>query len=119
MADKKNTEVPPASEPPAPVETAAPVTVVRERRRWAMPLISALVIVAALVVGGIGGYAIAAATDAGGRPVIQQGQFPGQQQGPLQGPGQQGDRPDRPNGDTDDTDDSTEDDTTEEDSTEG
>jgi negative regulator of sigma E activity len=118
MADTKNTEVPPASEPPAPVEeTAAPVTVVREKRNWATPLIAALVVVAALVIGGVGGYALAAVTHAGGRPAIQVGQLPGQgQQGPLQGPGQQGERPDRPNDDSTEQD---SDDTTEQDSTEG
>jgi negative regulator of sigma E activity len=116
MADTKNTEVPPASEPPAPVEeTAAPVTVVREKRNWVTPLIAALVVVAALVVGGVGGYALAAVTHAGARPAIQQGQLPGQQ-GPLQGPGQQGERPDRPN---DDSTEQNSDDTTDEDSTEG
>jgi hypothetical protein len=119
MADTKNTEVPPASEPPAPVEeTAAPVTVVREKRNWATALIAALVVVAALVIGGVGGYALAAVTHAGARPAIQQGQLPGQQGGIQQGPGQQGERPDRPNDDaTDDSDDS--DGTTEEESTEG
>jgi hypothetical protein len=116
MTDTKNTEVPPASEPAAPVQQASPV-VVAEKRRWAMPLISALVVVAALVVGGIGGFAIATATHAGGRPAFEQGQFPGgpQQgqlpQGPQGGPGQNGERPQPPSdqsGDSDgDTDDST------------
>jgi negative regulator of sigma E activity len=115
MADKENTEVPPASQSPAPVTTAAPVAVVRERGSWVTPLVAALVVVAALVLGGVSGFALAAATHAGDRPAIQQGQLPGQQ-GPLQGPGQQGERPDRP------SDDSTEqdsDETTEQDSTEG
>ncbi|WP_395640342.1 hypothetical protein [Pseudolysinimonas sp.] len=107
MADKKNTEVPPASEPAAPVQEAAPV-VVTQKRRWVLPLISALVVVAALVVGGIGGFAIATATQAGGRPAIEQGQFPGgpgqqggTQQGPGQGDGQDGERPEPPSDSTD------------------
>ena len=128
MTDTKNTEVPPASEPAAPVQQAAPA-VVTEKRRWAMPLISALVVVAALAVGGIGGFAIATATHAGGRPAIEQGQFPGgpgqpgqqggsQQgqlpqgpQGPQGGPGQNGERPQPPSDpseEDDDSDDSTE-----------
>ncbi len=129
MADTKNTEVLPASEPPAPVQTAAPATVVRERSNWATPLIAALVVVAALVLGGVSGFALAAATNTGGRPAMQQGQQSGPQQGgpqqgpqqggPQQGPGgQQGPRPERP---IDDSDESTEDDesTTEDESTEG
>ena len=124
MADNKNTEVPPASEPTAPVQQAAPV-VVTEKRRWAMPLISALVVVAALVVGGIGGFAIATATHSGGRPAMEQGAVPGgpgqqggpQESGPQQGPGQggpqNGEHPEppseRPDGSTDESDgDSTE-----------
>jgi hypothetical protein len=96
MADTKNTEVLPASEPPASVPTAAPVTVVNEKRNWATPLIAALVVVVALVVGGVGGFALARATGPGGdRQSIQQGQFPGgpgggQQGGPQQGGPQQG-----------------------------
>jgi hypothetical protein len=130
MADTKNTEVPPASEPPAPVQTAAPATVVREKSNWATALIAALVVVAALVLGGVGGFALAAVTHDGGRPAIQQGQGQqggpqqggpqqGPQHGPQQGPGgQQGPRPERP---IDDSDESTEDDdsTTEDESTEG
>jgi len=128
MADTKNTEVPPASEPPAPVQTAAPATVVREKSNWATALIAALVVVAALVLGGVGGFALAAVTHDGGRPAIQQGQQGGPQQGgPQQGPqqgqqqgpgGQQGPRPERP---YDDSDESNEDDdsTTEDESTEG
>ncbi|WP_309708382.1 hypothetical protein [Pseudolysinimonas sp.] len=119
MADKENTEVPPASEAPAPVTTAAPVTVVRERGGWVTPLIAALVVVVTLVVGGVSGFALAAATHAGARPAIEQGQFPAQQ-GPQQGPGgQQGDRPDRPDRPIDDSDESTEEESTEEESTEG
>lgn len=92
MTDTKNTEVPPASEPPAPAQEA-PV-VVRERRSWFRPLISALVVVAALVVGGIGGFAIATATHAG-RGAVVQGELPAgpgsDQQGQVQpGPGQPG-----------------------------
>ncbi|GHF27621.1 hypothetical protein [Pseudolysinimonas yzui] len=121
MADKENTEVPPASEALAPVTTAAPVTVVRERSSWVTPLVAALVVVAALVLGGVSGFALAAATHAGGRPAIeqsQQGPQQGPQQGgPMQGPGgPQGERPDRP---TDDSDESTDDDATEDESTEG
>jgi len=96
MADTKNNEVAPDSGPAA-VQTAAPVTVVRERRGWAYPLIAALIIVAALVVGGIGGFAIARVTDhRDGPPMMQEGQFPGggrpDQSGPGQGqlPGQNG-----------------------------
>lgn len=103
MADTKNTEVPPAAEAPAPATTAAPATVIRERGGWVTPLIAALVVVVTLVVGGVSGFALAAATHAGGRPAIEQGQLPGsgqqgpQQGGPQQGPGgPQGDRPDRP-----------------------
>ena len=84
MADTKNTEVPPASEPAAPVQEA-PV-VVREKRSWAMPLVSALVVVAALVTGGIGGFAIA--TQSAGRPANEQGRLP---TGQVQ-PGEQGQR---------------------------
>jgi hypothetical protein len=112
MADKKNTEVLPASEPPAPVQDA-PV-VVREKRSWFRPLISALVVVAALVVGGIGGFAIARTTAPATGPSFEQGQFPGapgQQQGQQGGPGQvtqqNGDRPQPPSdrsGDSDDSD---------------
>jgi hypothetical protein len=128
MADTKNTEVPPASEPAAPVQQTAPV-VVTEKRRWAMPLISALVVVAALVVGGIGGFAIATATHSGGRPAMEQGAFPGgpgqqggpQQGGPQQGPGpgapQNGERPqppsERPDGGPDGTTDESDGDSTE------
>jgi hypothetical protein len=107
MADTKNTEVPPASQAPAPVETAAPATVVRERSNWVTPLIAALVVVAALVLGGVGGYALAAVTHDGGRPVIQVGQLPGQH-GPQQGPGgPQGERPDRPADGPEESDEST------------
>lgn len=125
MADKENTEVPPASEAPAPVETAAPVTVVRERGGWVTPLIAALVVVVTLVVGGVSGFALAAATHAGDRPAMQQGQLPiqgqqgPQQGGPQQGPRPEGDRPDRPERPTDDSDSSTDDDATDEESTEG
>ncbi len=125
MADTKNTEVLPASEPPASVPTAAPVKVVSEKRSGATPLIAALVVVMALVVGGVGGFALARATGPGGDRQIQQGQFAGgpgggqqgQQGGPQQGPGgqhgpggQQG-QPPRPDGDDadDSTDDSTDD----------
>ena len=102
MADNKNTEVLPASEPAAPVQTTAPV-VVTEKRSWAMPLISALVVVAALVVGGIGGFAIATATHSGGRGGIEQGPFPGgpgpdQQGQDQQGQGQQGQQGQAPQG---------------------
>jgi hypothetical protein len=132
MADTKNTEVLPASEPPASVPTAAPVTVVSEKRNWATPLVAALVVVVALVVGGVGGFALARATGPGGdRQAMQQGQFPGgpsggqqgqgqlgqgqqggpqqggQQGGPQQGPGGQQGQPPRPDGD--DADDSTDD----------
>ncbi|HWH97059.1 MAG TPA: hypothetical protein VNS80_01720 [Pseudolysinimonas sp.] len=133
MTDTKNTEVLPAPEPPVSVQAPAPVTVVREKSGWVTPLIAALVVVVTLVVGGVGGFALAAATHAGGRPAIEQGQFPGpggpqqgpQQSGPrpggpLQGPGgQHGDRPNLPPDDA--TDDSTEDDesTPDEGSTEG
>jgi hypothetical protein len=134
MADKENTEVPPASEAPAPVTTAAPVTVVRERGNWVTPLIAALVVVVTLVVGGVSGFALAAATNAGARPAIQQSQQgpqqqAPQQQGPQQGPrpggpqqgpgGPQGERPDRPERPIDDSDESTDDDAAEEQSTEG
>ena len=128
MADK-NTEVPPAAEAPAPVTTAAPVTVVRERGGWATPLIAALVVVVTLVVGGVSGFALAAATHAGARPAIQQSQQGPQQGGPQQGPrpggpqqgpgGPQGERPDRPERPIDDSDESTDDDAAEEESTEG
>ncbi|MGB3909959.1 MAG: hypothetical protein WBL06_05765 [Pseudolysinimonas sp.] len=121
MADKENTEVPPAAEAPAPVTTAAPVTVVRERGSWVTPLIAALVVVVTLVVGGVSGFALAAATHAGARPAIEQSQQgPGGQGGPQQGPGGEGgpgrpdDRPERP----EDGDEST-DETEEGDSTEG
>jgi hypothetical protein len=126
MADKENTEVPPATEAPAPVTTAAPVTVVRERGSWVTPLIAALVVVVTLVVGGVSGFALAAATHAGARPAMQQSQQGPQQQGPQQGGPQQGpggqqggpgrpdDRPERP----EDGDEST-DETEEGDSTEG
>jgi hypothetical protein len=134
MADTKNTEVPPASEPPASAYPVAPATVVRERGGWVTPLIAALVVVVTLVVGGVGGFALATATHAGARPAMQQGQIQqggpqqggpqqgGPQHGPQQGPGgQQGapgpaqpdDRPDRP----DDGDGLT--DETEQESTEG
>ncbi len=95
MADKRN-DAPAASEAPASNETtAAPVTVVREKRGWATPLIAALVVVAALVVGGVGGFALATALDRDGRPAMQ-GQLPGSgQSGPLQGPGGQQQGPGR------------------------
>ena len=115
MADKKNTEVPPTSEPAAPVQEA-PV-VVREKRSWFRPLISALVVVAALVVGGIGGFAIATATHAGDRVAFEQGLFPGrpgqqgQQGGPGQGQQQNGERPQPP---SDQSGDDTDDDSTDE-----
>ena len=109
MADKENTEVPPAAEAPAPVTTAAPVTVVRERSSWVTPLVAALVVVAALVLGGVSGFALSAATHGGERPAVVQGQDgPGPQGGPQQGPrpggsqqgpgGQQGPRPEHPIG---------------------
>lgn len=124
MADKENTEVPPAAEAPAPVTTAAPVTVVRERSSWVTPLVAALVVVAALVLGGVSGFALSAATHGGDRPPIQQGMQQGQQGpqqgGPQMGPGgPQGERPDRPDRPTDDSDESTDDDAAEEGSTEG
>jgi hypothetical protein len=95
MADDKNTEVVPASEAAAPVETAAPATVVREKRSWTSPLVTVLAVVLALVVGGVGGFAIARASGpVGPRQAMQQGEVPGGQQsqpGPgQQGPGQQG-----------------------------
>ena len=115
MADTKYTEVLPASEPPASVTTAAPVTVVRETGSWVTPLIAALVVVVTLVVGGVGGFALARATGPGGdRPAMQQGQLPGGQQGgiqqgpggqqggPQQGPGGQQGQPPRPDGDNSD-----------------
>ncbi len=113
MADKENTEVPPAAEAPAPVTTAAPVTVVRERSNWVTPLVAALVVVAALVLGGVSGFALSTATHAGGRPAIEQSQQRPQQQGPQQGGPQQGphpqgerpDRPERPIGSDESTDD--------------
>jgi hypothetical protein len=126
MADKENTEVPPAAEAAAPVTTAAPVTVVRERGSWLTPLVAALVVVAALVLGGVSGFALSAATHGGDRPAIQQGVQQGQQGpqqqgprpgGPQQGPGgQQGPRPERP---IDDSNESPDDDAAEEESTEG
>jgi hypothetical protein len=130
MADTQNTEVPPASQPAASVPSAAPTTVVRERTNWATPLIAALAVTGALVLGGVGGFALAAATHAGAHPAMLQGQLQGPgQQGPQmggprpgqpqQGPGgQQGDRPERPQGDTDDSEGSTDDEPTQEDSTE-
>ena len=68
------------------------------KRSWVTPLIATLVVVAALVLGGVGGFALAHATGEGGRPDIQQGpqgQAPGgpehrPQQGQLP---QQGPRP--------------------------
>jgi hypothetical protein len=101
MADTKNTEVPPASEPPAPVQQA-PV-VVRESRGWLRPLLAALIVVGALVVGGVGGFALAGAVHAGGRPPLEKGSGmpgPGQQGqgGPQQGPWQQGPGGQRPDG---------------------
>jgi hypothetical protein len=123
MADTKNTEVPLASEPAALVQEApsqaAPV-VVRETGSWFRPLVSALVVVAALVVGGIGGFAIATATLSGGRPAIEQGQFPGGpgqggpqqgQQGQQGGTGQNGERPQPPSDRSTDTDTDTDTDT--------
>lgn len=79
-------------------ETVAPVTVVQEKRNWATPLIAALVVVVALVLGGAGGFALASVTHAGARPGIEQEQLPGSGQnqgpggpqgqgGPQQGPG--------------------------------
>jgi len=102
MADTKNTEVLPASEPPAPVQEAP--AVVREKRGRLRPLISALVVVAALVVGGVGGFAIARTTAPATGPSFEQGQFPGapaqgqqgQQGGPGQGGSQDGERPQPP-----------------------
>jgi hypothetical protein len=117
MADTKNTEVPPASEPPASVP-AAPVAV-RERRSWLQPLLASLVVVAALVVGGFGGFALATATHAGGRPALEQGGLPGQPGmgqpgmgqpgpgGPQQGPRDRdgdGDHQPPPGGPSDDSD---------------
>jgi len=129
MADMQNTEVPPASQPQAPVPTAAPVAVVRERGSWVTPLIAALVVVVTLVVGGVSGFALAAATHAGARPAITQGQLGAGQHGPQQGPrpggpqqgpgGPQGERPERPERPLDDSAESPDDDTTEEQSTEG
>jgi hypothetical protein len=125
MADKENTEVPPATEAPAPVTTAAPVTVVRERGSWVTPLIAALVVVVTLVVGGVSGFALAAATHAGARPAIQQSQQGPQQQGPQQsgpqqgpggqqgGPGRPDDRPERPEDGDESTDETEEGDSTE------
>jgi hypothetical protein len=123
MADTQNTEVPPASEPQASVTTAAPATVVRERSNWATPLVAALVVAATLVLGGVGGFALAAATHAGGPPAIQMAGVPGQMQhgphqgGPQQGPGPQGERPDRPERPFDDSNES--DETEQDGSTEG
>jgi hypothetical protein len=88
MADTKNTEVPPASEPPASAYPVAPVPVVRERSGWVTPLVAALVVVVTLVVGGVGGFALATATLAGARPAMSQGQV--QQHGPQHGGPQQG-----------------------------
>lgn len=120
MADKENTEVPPAAEAPAPVTTAAPVTVVRERGSWVTPLVAALVVVAALVLGGVSGFALSAATHGGDRLAMQQGQLGGpgqqgpQQGGPMQGPGgPQGERPDRPDRPADDSDGATDESSTE------
>jgi hypothetical protein len=118
MADTKNTEeVPPAPEPAASAPTAAPATVIRERGGWVTPLIAALVVVVTLVVGGVGGFALAAATHAGARPAMHQSLLPGQ--GPQQGPGgTHGDRPNLPPDRPEESDEST-DEPEEGDSTEG
>ncbi|MEO5534593.1 MAG: hypothetical protein ABIR17_05615 [Pseudolysinimonas sp.] len=99
MADNKNPEVAPV-EAASPVTTATPVTIVRERRSWLVPLVSALAIALALVVGGIGGFAIGRATDhREGRVAMEQAHFPGgpgAQQGQQGGQGGQGGQQSRP-----------------------
>jgi hypothetical protein len=95
-----NTEVPPPTSAPAPVQE-------RPRRRWVTPLVGGLAVVAALAVGGVGGYALANATDAGGPPGIHAGPQGGQQAGPPDarrgpGPDERPERSERPHeGDND------------------
>jgi hypothetical protein len=100
MADNKNTEVPPASVAAAPaVVTVAPATVTSERRNWAMPLISALVVVAALVLGGFGGFALARTIDHhDAREAMQQHRILERQDGQFGGPQQGGPQQGRPGG---------------------
>jgi len=101
MTEQNPNDAPSVSEPASPV--APPV--VRQKRRWVMPVIMAGAVVVALVVGGVGGFAIAKVTGPGGRPAVVQ-VFPGGSDGPgaqnrpemPQGP--HGDeRPDRSPGD--------------------
>ena len=54
------------------------------RRRWVLPLVAGLAVVAALVVGGVGGYGLARATG------------PAWPVGIHQGPAPQGHGPERP-----------------------
>lgn len=96
MTDTRN-QAPAASEPGAstPAQTpAAPATVVVEKQGWARPLVAALAIAGALVLGGAGGFGLAAATLHHG-PTLERAEFTGgpgggQQLGPQQGPGQSG-----------------------------
>lgn len=99
MADTKN-EAPAADEAPVRNEsTAAPATVVREKRGWTTPLVAALVVAGALVLGGAGGFALATAVHADGRPPLEQAGFPGageSQPGPPRADGRFGQAPHGP-----------------------
>ena len=87
MTDTNNTDVPPASPTPEP---AAPAAVARPRSGWVTPFIASLVVAVTLVVGGVGGFALATATHAGGRPAIDLVSAPGQHNLPHGGPAQPG-----------------------------
>lgn len=115
MADTTKNETPHAAEQPP----------VAARRGWLAPLITAILVAVALVVGGVGGFAIANVTQPGGNAATEPGPVPhvdgqqgpqgpqgprgskgpnGQHGGPQQGPQgghegpRDGERPDRPQG---------------------
>lgn len=87
MADTKNTTPPPASEPAAGVEYTAPASAPAasgKGRAWLTPLVVTLGLVGALGIGGVGGFAIAAATLPHG-PAAVEGALPGGPQGAEEG----------------------------------
>jgi hypothetical protein len=83
---------PPPADPRAPTPTAGSASAVPTRRRGLWPVITAAVAVVALLLGGVGGFALGHLLD-GGRPGFTQQGGPG---GGTGGPS--GDRPAPPEG---------------------
>ena len=95
MTDEKPT---PIETPAATTTTPTVVTVEREKSSWARPVAAVAVLVATLLVGGIGGFVVAHAVEGPRAPIGALMDRPDQDdrgdlrpgQGDQQGPGQQG-----------------------------